>query len=99
MRHSLLVLLLLVALLAVSAPAQSPAVPARTDAPAAGAGGRGEVVLDFVARDSHSHPVRDLRPEEIKITDGGATVKIERLQLVGGSSGQQAPAASRFVSL
>jgi hypothetical protein len=50
------------------------------------------VVLDFVARDSHSHPVRDLRPDEIKITDGGATVKIERLQLVGGGSGgQQAP--------
>jgi VWFA-related protein len=99
MRHSLLVLLLF-ASLAVAAAGQSPGIAAKPEAPAAGAGGRAEVVLDFVARDSHSHPVRDLRPEEIKITDGGAAVKIERLQLVAAGNGrQQAPAASLFVSL
>ena len=96
MRHSLLVLLLF-ASLAFSAAAQSTAVPAQPAAPAAA---RAEVVLDFVARDTHGHPIRDLRPEEMKITDGGATVKIERLQLIGGGNGgQQAPAGSRLVSL
>ena len=86
-------------LLAVAAVAQSPGVPAKPDPPAASLSTAGEVVLDFVARDSHGHPVRDLRPEEIKITDGGSLVKIARLQLVNGGNGQLGAAASRYVSL
>ncbi len=99
MRHSLVVALLPV-LLVVAAVAQTPGGAAKTEPPGATAGSGGEVVLDFVARDSHSRPVRDLRPEEIKITDGGAAVKIARLQLVnGGNGGPPASPALRLVSL
>ena len=95
MRH-LLVLPFLLVLVAVTAVAQSPAVPVKPEPPAGSVSGAGEVVLDFVARDSHSRPVRDLRPEELKITDGGAPVKIARLQWVNGG-GSGAPRLVSFI--
>jgi VWFA-related protein len=45
-----------------------------------------EVTLDLVVRDKHSHPIRDLRPEELQITDDGESVKVTRLQ-AGTASG------------
>ncbi|HEY1207122.1 MAG: VWA domain-containing protein [Bryobacteraceae bacterium] len=79
--------------------AQAQGVAATREPPAGAVSGAGEVTLDFVARDSHSRPVRDLRSEEIRITDGGAPAKIARLQLVNGGNGGQQAAAPRLVSL
>jgi VWFA-related protein len=78
--------------LSVFAAAQTAAAIAQTQASVAG--GAGEVVLDLVVHDRHSRPVRDLRPEEVRVTDGGIPVKIARLTL----EGQQASAEPRLVS-
>jgi VWFA-related protein len=45
----------------------------------------GEVVSDLVVRDRHSRPVRDLRPEEIEIADGGVAAKVTSLRQAGGA--------------
>ncbi len=87
----LFVLLNAAAVAQTSGPPPSPTPQPQTKAAAE------EVVLDFVARDSHSRLVGDLRPEEIRITDGGSAVKIARLQFVGGN-GHQAAAQQRLVS-
>lgn len=47
--------------------------------------GEGEVALDLVVRDKHGHLIRDLRPEEIKLTDGGAPASIRSVRLAGTS--------------
>lgn len=100
MRYRLVVLLSFVFLKAAAA-AQTPGAVPAPQPPVSGVGGSSEIVVDFVARDSHSRPVRDLRPEEVKITDGGVSVKIARLQLMSGAgagAGQQSQAAPRMVS-
>ena len=45
-----------------------------------------EVALDLVVRDKHGRPVRDLRPEEITVTDGGAPASVRSIRLAGTSS-------------
>jgi VWFA-related protein len=44
-----------------------------------------EVALDLVVRDKHGHPVRDLRLEEITVTDGGEPASIRSVRLAGTS--------------
>lgn len=43
-----------------------------------------EVTLDLAVRDRHNKPVLDLRPEEISVTDNGASMKLNQLRLVNG---------------
>ncbi|MGA3025950.1 MAG: VWA domain-containing protein [Bryobacteraceae bacterium] len=66
--------------------------PVANPGQAAGAARADEVKLDLVIRDRHGHPIRDLRPEELQITDDGDPVKVTRLH-AGASAG------SLFVSL
>ncbi|MGA2183173.1 MAG: VWA domain-containing protein [Bryobacteraceae bacterium] len=54
--------------------------PAANPGQTAGAARADEITLDVVVRDRHGHPIRDLRPEEVQITDDGDTVKVTRLQ-------------------
>jgi VWFA-related protein len=46
----------------------------------------GQLVCDLIVRDRHSRPVRDLRPEEIEITDDGVPAQITGLRLAGGGN-------------
>ena len=71
----------LAAALAGSLLAQSP--PAKTSAATAPAD---VVKLDLVVRDRHGRPVRDLRPEDLQITDNGAAAKIAGLSPAPGGS-------------
>lgn len=43
-----------------------------------------DVSLDLVVNDKKDRPILDLKPEEIAITDEGATVKLNTLRLVSG---------------
>ncbi len=52
---------------------------AQSGPPVAAAAKADEVTLDLVIRDKHGHPVHDLRPEELQITDDGDAVKVTRL--------------------
>lgn len=46
-----------------------------------------EVVLDMIVRDKKGHVVRDLKPEEIEVTDNGTKQKITSFRLVEGVAG------------
>ena len=65
--------------LTLAAFSQSPRPSPETDQPKAISGAFGELSLDLIVRDKHGRPIRDLRPEEIKITDDGASVTIKAL--------------------
>ena len=41
-----------------------------------------QVSLDLIVRDRHGRPIRDLRPQEIRIVEDGAPATINRLRLV-----------------
>ena len=85
MHRGLIFLSAFLALKAVAA-GQATGTTAAPRPPGDMAGNGGEVVFDFVARDSHSRPVSNLRPEEVRIADGGTPVKITRLQLVSAQT-------------
>ena len=79
------VFLITIALLTfvIIAEAQSNAPPAVAGAqigvpPAPG----DDVTVDLIVRDRRGHPVRDLRPEEIHVTDDGVRAGVTRLNLV-----------------
>jgi VWFA-related protein len=81
----------LLSILAFSTTATAQSSPALTKtAPAAVSSD--EVTVDVVVRDRHGRPIRDLRPDELQITDDGAPVKVSRLE--GGAAG-----GSLYVSL
>lgn len=44
-----------------------------------------EVLLDLVVRDKKGHLVKDLKPEEITVTDAGAAQRIRSLRLRSGA--------------
>jgi VWFA-related protein len=46
-----------------------------------------EVSLDLIVRDKHGRPVRDLKPEEIRVSDDGQPMTIRSLQLSGNGQG------------
>jgi len=71
----------LAAVLAGSLLAQAP--PARTGGEAASPD---VVKLDLVVRDRHGRPIRDLRPEDLQITDNGALAKVTQLSPAPGGS-------------
>ncbi len=52
------------------------------------------VSIDLVVHDKHGRQVRDLRPDEVQITQDGAPVKIDAVRLGAGSQG-----SARFLSL
>jgi VWFA-related protein len=54
------------------------------------AGATEEVSLDLVVRDKHGRPVRDLKAEEIRVTDDGQAMTISSLQLSGSGQGASA---------
>ncbi len=55
--------------------------------------GANEVLLDIVVRDKKGRPVRDLKPEDIHITDEGAPQKIRGFRLVDGQAPPATPEA------
>jgi VWFA-related protein len=61
----------------------------RLDAQTPPAADTASVTLDMAVRDRHNKPVLDLRPEELAITDNGALVKLNSLQLVNGKSSDE----------
>lgn len=59
-----------------------------------------EVSIDLIVRDKNGRPIRDLRPEEVHITDDGAPSAIKTLRLIrrGQSSGAEQNKTSRGVT-
>src|SRR3954468_19546838 len=59
-----------------------------------------EVMLDIVVRDKKGKLVKDLKPEEIEVTDDGAPQKIKAFRLItggessGGATAVDAPASA-----
>lgn len=53
-----------------------------------------EVVLDMTFRDKKGKTLRDIRPEEVHITEDGAEVKLRSFRLVEGTAAAQAPTGS-----
>ena len=53
-----------------------------------------EVSLDIVVRDKKGHPITDLKPEDILITDDGKPVKLSGLHMVSGPAATEADAAA-----
>ncbi len=52
-----------------------------------------EVVLDMVFRDKKGKPVRDIKPEEIHVSEEGADQKLTSFRLVEGTTARQAGAS------
>jgi len=71
----------LVALMAGSLLAQAP--PTKTSADTASSD---VVKFDIVARDRHGRPIRDLRAEDLQITDNGAPARVTQLSPAPGGS-------------
>src|SRR5581483_2410359 len=72
-----------------AAPASSDAAPSTTIRSTSQ-----EVVLDMTFRDKKGKTLRDIRPEEVHITEDGAEVKLRSFRLVEGTAAAQAPATS-----
>jgi len=53
-----------------------------------------EVVLDMTFRDKKGKTLKDIRPEEVHITEDGAEVKLRSFRLVEGTAAAQAPTGS-----
>jgi VWFA-related protein len=76
----------IIVLIATSIAAQTPAPPpsgGKTEVAASST--EGEVALDLVVRDKGGRLIRDLRPEEIQLSDGGKPAKIRSVHLSGAS--------------
>ena len=54
--------------------------PVRASGSSSAAAHAGEMKLDVVVRDHHGHAIRDLRADELRITDDGQPVKVTRLE-------------------
>src|SRR5271154_2237738 len=55
--------------------------------------------IDLIARDRKGRPVTDLKPEELAVTDDGASVKIDSLRLVNGAQSSERMVALVFGQL
>ena len=95
----------LMSILGWSLSAQPPQEKPASSAQAKEVANVNEVLVDIVARDKKGKLIRDLRPEEIEITDDGNPVKLGSLRFVTGQAGQAAagesanPGAKRPVRL
>ncbi len=90
MKRQVTLALIVVSIVAVcisGAAAQTPAPPSsggKTEV-APPSSTEGEVALDLVVRDKYGRLIRDLRPEEIQLSDGGQPAKIRSVHLSGAS--------------
>jgi VWFA-related protein len=67
----------------------TPAPPTPTAAPAVAATATPDelTTIDLLVHDRKGHSVTDIKPEELAVTDDGATMKIASLRLVNGAQG------------
>ncbi len=50
--------------------------------------GANEVLLDVIVRDQRGKPVRDLKPDEIKVFEDGVEQQIASFRMIDGSTGR-----------
>ena len=78
-------LLTIAALSATLAPAQQSAAPAEASQTPTIKSTVDEVLLDVVVRDKKGRPIKDLKPEELTITDSGTKQSVTGFRLVQGT--------------